>query len=50
MGVGASEKPREVRWGVGGEMALAWLLTLPGAGILSCLIYLLIKYCTGLTG
>lgn len=50
MGVGASEKPREVRWGVGGEMALAWLLTLPGTGLLSCLIYLLIKYTTGLTG
>ena len=50
MGVGASEKPREVRWGVAGEMALAWLLTLPGAGLLSCLIYLLIKYSTGITG
>lgn len=50
MGVGASEKPRQVRWGVAGEMALAWLLTLPGAGIVSCLLYLLIKYSTGLTG
>lgn len=50
MGVGASEKPRAVRWAVGGEMAMAWLLTLPGAGLLSCLVYLLLKYSTGLTG
>lgn len=35
MGVGASERPKAVRWQRAREIALAWLLTLPGAGILA---------------
>ena len=34
MGVGASERPRAVRWQRARAIALAWLLTLPGAGLL----------------
>lgn len=35
MGVGTSERPKAVRWQRARDIALAWLLTLPGAGILA---------------
>jgi PiT family inorganic phosphate transporter len=35
MGVGAQERPRAVRWQRAREIVLAWLLTLPGAGMLA---------------
>jgi PiT family inorganic phosphate transporter len=43
MGVGAAERVNKVRWGVAGEIATAWLLTIPatvlaGAGIYWLLI------------
>ena len=34
MGVGAAERPRAVHWGKAEEIALAWLVTLPGAAAL----------------
>lgn len=34
MGVGAAERPRAVRWGKAWEIALTWLVTLPGAALL----------------
>lgn len=41
MGIGSSERPRAVRWSVAREIAIAWVLTLPGAALLGALAYLL---------
>jgi len=38
MGVGASKRLSAVRWGVGGNIVLAWLITLPVCAILAWLI------------
>lgn len=35
MGVGASKRLSAVRWGIGGNIVLAWLLTLPACGLLA---------------
>lgn len=35
VGAGASRRRRHVHWGIVGEMAAAWLVTLPGAAILA---------------
>ncbi|MEU1985929.1 inorganic phosphate transporter [Nocardia sp. NPDC019395] len=40
----------EVRWGVMGRMAVAWLLTLPAAGIAGALCWALAHYIGGLAG
>ncbi|MCX7935537.1 MAG: inorganic phosphate transporter [Planctomycetota bacterium] len=34
LGVGAAEKAKAVRWGIGAKILIAWLLTLPGCAIL----------------
>ncbi len=39
MGVGASERPRAVRWQRAWEIVLSWLLTIPGAGVLALLFW-----------
>ena len=41
MGVGAIKRLSAVRWGVTRRILYAWLFTLPGAALLSTLIYLL---------
>jgi PiT family inorganic phosphate transporter len=38
MGVGASKRLSAVRWGIGGNMILAWILTLPACTILAWVI------------
>jgi PiT family inorganic phosphate transporter len=35
MGIGASERPRAVRWSKVEEIVVTWLLTIPGAAVLS---------------
>ena len=35
MGVGASKRLSAVRWGIGGNIALAWVLTLPACSVLA---------------
>ncbi len=35
MGVGASKRLTAVRWGIGGNIVLAWVLTLPACGVLA---------------
>jgi PiT family inorganic phosphate transporter len=35
MGVGATRKISAVRWGVAGNILLAWVLTLPAAGLMA---------------
>lgn len=49
MGVGASERPRAVRWLRAREIALAWVLTLPGAGALALACWWLMDHVPILT-
>ena len=37
MGVGASRRLSAVRWGVAGNMVVAWIVTLPASGVLAAL-------------
>ncbi len=39
MGVGAAERVNKVRWGVAGEIASAWLLTIPSTALVGAGIY-----------
>lgn len=39
MGVGAAERMSKVRWGVAGEIATAWLFTIPSTALLASGIY-----------
>ncbi|GAB7193345.1 low-affinity phosphate transporter PitH [Kineococcus sp. NUM-3379] len=43
MGVGATRRLAAVRWGVVRSMVLAWLLTLPAAGVVGALCYALLS-------
>jgi PiT family inorganic phosphate transporter len=38
MGAGASRRLRNVRWGIAGNIATAWVLTLPAAGLVGALM------------
>jgi PiT family inorganic phosphate transporter len=42
MGIGASERPKAVRWAKAKEIVSTWLITIPGAGTVSVLTYLLV--------
>jgi len=42
MGVGATRKFSAVRWGVAGNILLAWVLTLPAAGLVAAGVYAVI--------
>jgi PiT family inorganic phosphate transporter len=39
MGVGATKRIRAVRWNVGKNIVLGWIITMPAAGIVAALIY-----------
>jgi len=39
MGVGSTRNPSAVRWGVAGNIVIAWLLTIPCAAIVAALVY-----------
>jgi len=39
LGVGAAERINKVRWGVVREIAIAWILTIPAAGLIGAGIY-----------
>lgn len=39
MGVGATKRISAVRWGVAGNIVVAWFLTLPAAGLSAALLY-----------
>lgn len=43
MGVGATKRMSAVRWGVAGNIAVAWVLTIPAAGTAAALVYLLLR-------
>lgn len=44
MGVGATRRLSAVRWGVAGNMVLAWVFTIPITAILAAVLYALFKY------
>lgn len=39
MGIGASERPRAVRWKKAREIAITWVLTIPGSALVAMLAY-----------
>jgi len=39
MGIGASERPKYVHWDKAGEIALTWIITIPGAALMAIAIY-----------
>jgi phosphate/sulfate permease len=41
MGVGATRRLSAVRWGVAGSIVVAWVVTLPAAGVVAALAYFL---------
>jgi PiT family inorganic phosphate transporter len=43
MGAGAAKRFSAVRWGVAGNIAIAWVLTLPAAAIVGALTYLVVS-------
>ncbi|MCE0766089.1 inorganic phosphate transporter [Pseudonocardia kujensis] len=44
LGVGATKRLSAVRWGVGGNIAVAWVLTLPAAGFCAAVAYWLLHF------
>jgi PiT family inorganic phosphate transporter len=43
LGVGSAERINKVRWGVAGQIAIAWVLTIPATGLLSALVCWLVR-------
>lgn len=43
MGIGASERPKAVRWGKAGEIVLTWLITIPGAALMAITCYFIVR-------
>lgn len=43
MGIGASERPRAVRWAKAKEIVSTWIITIPGSATIGILAWLLIK-------
>jgi PiT family inorganic phosphate transporter len=41
MGVGAARRASAVRWGVAGNIVIAWIVTIPASGIIAALTYAL---------
>ena len=47
MGIGASERPRAVRWSKAKEIATTWVITIPGAALVAILIYAVLRLFLG---
>jgi inorganic phosphate transporter, PiT family len=43
MGIGASERPKAVRWGKAGEIVMTWLITIPASALMGAIIFALIQ-------
>lgn len=43
MGVGSAERVNKVRWGVAGDIAIAWVVTIPATAMLSAGVYWVIS-------
>ena len=50
LGSGMGKPGAEVRWGVAGRMATAWLITLPSAGLVGAVTYLVVHGVGGFLG
>jgi PiT family inorganic phosphate transporter len=40
VGVGAARRASAVRWGVAGNIVIAWIVTLPAAGLIGAVFYM----------
>jgi PiT family inorganic phosphate transporter len=47
MGIGASERPHAVRWAKAQDIALTWIITIPGAAIVAIQAYALVNLFIG---
>jgi len=47
MGIGASERPKAVRWGKAQEIISTWIITIPGAALAALVVYWLVRLITG---
>ncbi|HET7026649.1 MAG TPA: inorganic phosphate transporter [Candidatus Limnocylindrales bacterium] len=43
MGVGATERLSAVRWGVAGNIVIAWVLTIPASALVAAVAYLVVR-------
>lgn len=43
MGIGASERPKAVRWAKAGDIVVTWLITIPGAALASVAVYFAVQ-------
>jgi len=43
VGAGAAERSNKVRWGVAGQILVAWVLTIPITGLLGALTFWLLR-------
>ncbi len=43
MGIGASERPKAVRWSKAREIVTTWVITIPGAALMSISCYLVVR-------
>jgi PiT family inorganic phosphate transporter len=48
MGIGASERPKAVRWGKAREILKTWIITIPGAATVAITCYFLMHMVTGM--
>lgn len=48
MGIGASERPKAVRWAKAQEIVSTWIITIPCAAIMAILIFYLARLLTGI--
>lgn len=46
MGVGSAERVNKVRWGVAGDIVVAWLVTIPATAIVAAGMYWIISFLT----
>ncbi|MGE4263785.1 MAG: anion permease [Desulfovibrio sp.] len=44
LGVGASKRLSAVRWGVAGNMVVAWIITIPASGLVAGVTFLLLQH------
>jgi PiT family inorganic phosphate transporter len=44
MGIGASERPKAVRWAKAGEIATTWVITIPGAAAAAIFFHFLLRW------
>jgi len=43
LGAGSAQSLGSVRWGVGRQIFLTWIITIPGSAVLSALLYILLR-------